>query len=103
MSTVTIDFRWKCENYQKIKIRTVRDVQLSPSGKICRLVYVPNTKTEYGFFVDACSLEAEDRITNIQTGETLDETMPMVERYKRIKAWLEGDVDIPLDLDDIIL
>jgi len=101
--SVQIDFRWALDGYSRVRIRTIKDVEYTPGSSVCHLRYAEGMVDCYGMIVEACSVEPGDIITNLETGEILSANMTGEEKYKRIKAWLEGDVDIPLTVEDIVL
>lgn len=101
--SVQIDFRWALDGYSRSRIRTIKDVEYTPGSRVCHLRYAEGMVDCYGMIVEACSVEPGDTITNLETGEMLTADMSGEEKYKRIKAWLDSDVDIPLTVDDIIL
>ena len=101
--TVQIDFRWAMDGYSRVRIRTIKDVEYTPGSSVCHLRYAEGMTDCYGMIVEACSVEPGDIITNLETGEKLTANMTGEEKYKRIKAWLEGDVEVPIDVEDIIL
>jgi len=101
--TVQIDFRWALDGYSRERIRTIKDVKYTPGSSVCHLRYAEGMVDCYGMIVEGCSVEPGDVITNLETGEILSANMTGEEKYKRIKAWLEGDVDIPLTVEDIVL
>lgn len=101
--SVQIDFRWALDGYSRVRIRTIKDVEYTPGSSVCYLRYAEGMTDCYGMIVEACSVEPGDVITNLETGEKLTANMTGEEKYKRIKAWLEGDVEIPIDVEDIIL
>ena len=101
--SVKIDFRWALDGYSRERIRTIKDVEYTPGSSVCHLRYAEGMRDCYGMIVEACSVEPGDIITNLETGEKLTANMTGEEKYKRIKAWLEGNVEIPIDVEDIIL
>ena len=101
--SVQIDFRWALDGYSRVRIRTIKDVEYTPGSSVCHLRYAEGMVDCYGMIVEACSVEPGDVITNLETGEILSANMTGEEKYKRIKAWLEGDVEVPIDVEDIIL
>lgn len=101
--SVQIDFRWAMDGYSRVRIRTIKDVEYKPGSTVCHLRYEKGMVDSLGMIVEGCSVEPGDIITNLETGEKLTANMTGEEKYKRIKAWLEGDVEIPIDVEDIIL
>lgn len=101
--TVQIDFRWAMDGYRRERIRTIKDVEYKPGSTVCHLRYAEGMVDNFGMIVEGSSVEPGDIITNLETGEKLTANMTGEEKYKRIKAWLEGDVEIPIDVEDIIL
>lgn len=101
--SVQIDFRWAMDGYRRSRIRTIKDVEYKPGSTVCHLKYAEGMVDSLGMIVEGCSVEPGDIITNLETGEKLTANMTGEEKYKRIKAWLEEDVEIPIDVEDIIL
>lgn len=101
--SVQIDFRWAMDGYRRSRIRTIKDVEYKPGSTVCHLRYAEGMVDNFGMIVEGSSVEPGDIITNLETGEKLTANMTGEEKYKRIKAWLEGDVEIPIDVEDIIL
>ena len=101
--SVQIDFRWAMDGYSRERIRTIKDVEYTPGSSVCHLRYAEGMRDCYGMIIEACSVEPGDIITNLETGEKLPADMTGEEKYKRIKAWLDGDVEIPINVEDIIL
>ena len=101
--SVQIDFRWAMDGYSRERIRTIKDVEYTPGSSVCHLRYAEGMRDCYGMIIEACSVEPGDIITNLETGEKLTADMTGEEKYKRIKAWLNGDDEIPIDVEDIIL
>lgn len=100
---VQIDFRWAIDGYRHSRIRTIKDVEYTPGSSVCHLRYAEGMVDRYGMIVEACFVEPGDIITNLETGEKLTASMTGEEKYKRIKAWLNENVEIPIDVEDIIL
>lgn len=101
--SVQIDFRWALDGYSRSRIRTIKDVEYTPGSRVCHLRYAEGMVDCYGMIVAGCPVEPGDIITNLETGEKLTANMTGEEKYKRIKAWLNGDVEIPIDVEDIVL
>lgn len=101
--SVQIDLRWVVDGYSRGRIRTIKDVEYTPGSCVCHIIYAEEKVGCNGMIIAACPVEPGDIITNLETGEKLTANMPVEEKYKRIKAWLEENVEIPIDVEDIIL
>ena len=101
--SVKIDFRWAMDGYRRSRIRTIKDVEYKPGSTVCHLKYEKGMVDNFGMIVEGCSVEPGDVITNLETGEKLTANMTGEEKYKRIKAWLDGEDAITIEVEDIIL
>lgn len=100
---VKIDFRWAMDGYRRERIRTIKDVKYKSGSTVCYLKYEKGMRDNFGMIVEGCSVEPGDIITNLETGEKLTAGMTGEEKYKRIKAWLDGEDAITIEVEDIIL